>query len=368
MRSRSHIAPLKGTPETDEVEEDVQWQWSSASTATGFEMPDTSVSGMKAVLGVVLCSETGFCSHTGQATKDMLVDLNSAFSQAFAIDSAASKGSVHGSALADVFVVPAASDVAVSSPPPSAASMVAADSGNRKPTLSQIDMREKVVRELLSSERVYVDSLTKLVELFYRPLTGRGAAAAPNSPTRASQSTGTLLTTPAAVLERKDSDMLFGQIEVILLSNAALYEDLHKRLCSPDYDLNSTKISDIFTRLHSFLQVYVSYSHNYGNALKCYGVLMSRTGKTRKLLRDCEKKAGNVLEAFLILPIQRIPRYILLLQEILKVLLLLFLLFLLFLLLLLLLLLLLVVVVKLLFSPCVLLSRATNVADACHAS
>jgi hypothetical protein len=64
--------------------------------------------------------------------------------------------------------------------------------------------------------------------------------------------------------------------------------------------------------------VYVHYSENYGNALKCYEMLMTRTNKMRKLLRECERKAGNVLEAFLILPIQRIPRYILLLQEIIK--------------------------------------------------
>lgn len=45
-----------------------------------------------------------------------------------------------------------------------------------------------------------------------------------------------------------------------------------------------------------------------------YEAVMFRNSKTKKALKAAEKEAGNVLEAFLILPIQRIPRYILLLR------------------------------------------------------
>jgi hypothetical protein len=41
-----------------------------------------------------------------------------------------------------------------------------------------------------------------------------------------------------------------------------------------------------------------------------------RNTKAKRVLKTAEKEAGNVLEAFLILPIQRIPRYILLLKVI----------------------------------------------------
>jgi len=64
------------------------------------------------------------------------------------------------------------------------------------------------------------------------------------------------------------------------------------------------------------LQVYVGYAENYDNAMKCYGKVIAQNSKSKKLLKDCEQKAGNILEAFLILPIQRIPRYILLLNQI----------------------------------------------------
>jgi hypothetical protein len=120
----------------------------------------------------------------------------------------------------------------------------------------------------------------------------------------------------ASLLTKQESDSLFGQVEVILLYNTRLYEELRERLAGPTYDPHSTKISDIFLRMKSFLQVYVGYSENYSRALKCYELLISQNSKTKRVLKECEKKAGNVLEAFLILPIQRIPRYILLLKEI----------------------------------------------------
>lgn len=56
------------------------------------------------------------------------------------------------------------------------------------------------------------------------------------------------------------------------------------------------------------------YSENYPRAMKVYEAVMSRNSRTKRVLKAAEKEAGNVLEAFLILPIQRIPRYILLLK------------------------------------------------------
>jgi hypothetical protein len=103
-----------------------------------------------------------------------------------------------------------------------------------------------------------------------------------------------------------------------MLYNSRLYDDLKERLSGPNYDPSTTLISDIFTRMKSFLQVYVGYSENYSKAMKAYEVIMSRNTKTRKIVKEAERKAGNVMEAFLILPIQRIPRYILLLKELIQ--------------------------------------------------
>ncbi len=143
----------------------------------------------------------------------------------------------------------------------------------------------------------------------------------------------------APLLNKSDADLLFGQVEVIALYNQRLLLDLKDRLNSPDYASDQTPISDIFIKMKSFLQVlvsceknktvfmfffspfsffflkrYVYYSENYPRAMKVYEAVMSRNSKTKRALKAAEKEAGNVLEAFLILPIQRIPRYILLLM------------------------------------------------------
>ncbi len=170
------------------------------------------------------------------------------------------------------------------------------------------------MRELLSSEQVYVDSLGKLIDLFYRPLTGRAAEEQSRGSFRAPGGSSR----DASMLSKGDADVLFGQVEVIALYNTRLLQDLKDRLDAPTYRPEQECISEVFVKMKSFLQVYVGYSENYPKAMQVYEAIMARNSKTRKILKAAEKEAGNVLEAFLILPIQRIPRYILLLKEIVK--------------------------------------------------
>jgi hypothetical protein len=63
--------------------------------------------------------------------------------------------------------------------------------------------------------------------------------------------------------------------------------------------------------------MYTAYASNYNVALEVLRKLRD-TPKTSDLLEDLRKKAGNDIEAFLIKPVQRIPRYELLLRDLLK--------------------------------------------------
>jgi len=45
---------------------------------------------------------------------------------------------------------------------------------------------------------------------------------------------------------------------------------------------------------------------------------LQQGGNMSKIIKECQRKLGNTIESFLILPVQRIPRYVLLLKAVLK--------------------------------------------------
>ncbi len=229
----------------------MEWQWGAPSTNATFPSPHTA-----ATEG----------SASAAATASMLVDLNSAFAQAFGAPVPESPATVrrkgHSRGLSTVFVSPAPSpdpeaadsnDATTTTSDESVAAVVGDGSGDdkrsavsvntaaaatahRAEALSprhalltkavvnndrkrQLERREKVVRELLSSEKVYVDNLTKLIELFYKPLTGREslnttALTPPSSAPMGAPILGRSSTSLPAVslLTRTEADSLFGQV------------------------------------------------------------------------------------------------------------------------------------------------------------
>jgi len=80
------------------------------------------------------------------------------------------------------------------------------------------------------------------------------------------------------------------------------------------------KLGDIFLLMTDFLKVYTAYVNNYNLALKTLTEL-SQNAKIAKLLQDARQvpECGNLeLGSFLIMPIQRIPRYVMLLTDLYK--------------------------------------------------
>ncbi|CAG8705191.1 9518_t:CDS:2, partial [Cetraspora pellucida] len=132
--------------------------------------------------------------------------------------------------------------------------------------------REAAVSEILTTERKYVDGLEKLVNVFLLPLR--------EICQKTSQKNGLLSIKPIASLE--DISALFGNIEQLLILHKSLLKSLEDRYRSWS---PAEKISDIF------------------------------------LQTSCQSKqelGGLTFNSFLSLPIQRIPRYKLLLEALLK--------------------------------------------------
>ncbi|CAG8492450.1 9032_t:CDS:2, partial [Dentiscutata heterogama] len=168
--------------------------------------------------------------------------------------------------------------------------------------------REAAVSEILTTERKYVDGLEKLVNIFLLPLR--------EICQRTSQKNGLLSIKPIASLE--DVTALFGNIEQLLILHKSLLKSLEDRYrtWSP-----SEKISDIFLKIAPFLKMYIIYLKSFPRAIATMERLNKSSKEFKKFLLSCQSKqelGGLPFNSFLSLPIQRIPRYKLLLEALLK--------------------------------------------------
>lgn len=80
-------------------------------------------------------------------------------------------------------------------------------------------------------------------------------------------------------------------------------------------------IGDIFLYLGPFLKIYSVYARNYQNAIKTASELERKNSVFASFLRQRLRSpecAGKGLQAYILAPVQRIPRYKLLLEDLLK--------------------------------------------------
>lgn len=166
-----------------------------------------------------------------------------------------------------------------------------------RPAEESVNLRDEILREIVSTEKTYVRNLSVLINHFLKPLQ-----------VRASQS---------AFITMDDITLLFANVEVLLKVNQELLDGLEKR--TEEWDYNSC-IGDFFLRLASFFKLYTVYCKNYDMAVQTL-VRCKENHQFVQFLKEREFSAEAQfldLGAFLIMPVQRIPRYILLLQSFLK--------------------------------------------------
>ncbi|KAI8920402.1 hypothetical protein BC831DRAFT_479817 [Entophlyctis helioformis] len=168
-----------------------------------------------------------------------------------------------------------------------------------KPAVSK---RERIFREILETERRYVDSLVLLHDVFYEPLR-------------------VLCGMPGEILTKKQVSDIFSNLKDILNVNREIKRQLERRAEAAFFDPETTCIGDIFFELAPYLRVYSIYARNFNYAIALSTDLLARNQLFAGFVRDQSRKPeckGLQFQAFLLEPVQRIPRYKLFLKELLE--------------------------------------------------
>ena len=152
-----------------------------------------------------------------------------------------------------------------------------------EPARKQISMRRNIIMEIQSTEETYIDGLKMIVSVWQPRLT-RSEKFTPD-----------------------ELAMMFKHFPVILQYHSVFLQQLKSKgtaFC--------TNISDIFLEFAAFFKVSIPYISNYES-------LISLVSAKRKVDPDLFMlNDGRELSSFLITPVQRMPRYILFLRELLK--------------------------------------------------
>eukprot|EP01132_Coremiostelium_polycephalum_P006205 gene6205-7727_t len=156
--------------------------------------------------------------------------------------------------------------------------------------------RERIVQEIIKTEIEYLNRLAFLKDNVLKELREAIEKGQP-------------------IISNDEIRIIFSEIEIIWAYNCRLLADFQQR--TKEWNQN-TMISDIFLKFIGFLKVYSQYCRNYGEALN----LLNECKKQPKFkafltkIKDLNEEIKlRGLEDYLIRPVQRIPRYSLLLRD-----------------------------------------------------
>eukprot|EP01087_Luapelamoeba_hula_P017457 TRINITY_DN5505_c0_g1_i1.p1 TRINITY_DN5505_c0_g1~~TRINITY_DN5505_c0_g1_i1.p1 ORF type:complete len:1317 (+),score=235.45 TRINITY_DN5505_c0_g1_i1:175-4125(+) len=148
--------------------------------------------------------------------------------------------------------------------------------------------RGNIVKEIFSSEATYVNGLYVLVQM-----------KTPKPPVQSPFSEEELRT-------------IFSNVDTIFNFNLNLLRDVRGKLIT--WEPAAAVVGDIFLQWSDYFKMYQSYCDNYDNAVACVRNL-AKNPKVEAFLQQCQAEHGQSLQSFLIMPVQRIPRYRMLLQD-----------------------------------------------------
>eukprot|EP00466_Bigelowiella_natans_P002068 jgi/Bigna1/90381/estExt_fgenesh1_pg.C_690014 len=169
----------------------------------------------------------------------------------------------------------------------------------------RIQTYNRVCAEIRQSESTYVESLRTVVDCFAKPFLN-------SVESNDSKKKGRGVVSSPAIIERRDAAMLFNNIEEIL--------NLHESKLSQLINAPNEEIHKQFETCSSLMaRVYSRYTNGYEKAIEVVRKYEANS-KFHGLLEDACRKSNKSLGlmAYLIMPVQRIPRYALLFKELLK--------------------------------------------------
>lgn len=148
------------------------------------------------------------------------------------------------------------------------------------------NFRMQAVQEIISSEKTYLQQLETLMEFFVKPLKQQ------------------------QIINDMSHTTLFGQIEMIHNLNSEFLKELES-----DMD----NVAQAFLKMAPFFKLYSVYAFDYRNALLTLQELTTKNAAFRKFLElnESRPEVHRKLNSLMIIPIQRVPRYKLLLEQVL---------------------------------------------------
>ncbi|KAJ1981146.1 hypothetical protein H4R34_002182 [Dimargaris verticillata] len=182
---------------------------------------------------------------------------------------------------------------------PTVASIVATDLGTsptdirRLASVRRESRRDRAVQELIDTERVYLQKLSVLLEVFYLPLRS-------------------LLTT-------HELQRLFGNLEALITCSTQLLSLLEAQQEEEFVKNIPMRVGEIFMSLAEAFECYGDYSPHYSNATQFLAARRREDDQVDQLLQKAGQnpRCGRLdLASFLLEPVQRLPRYAMLLQQI----------------------------------------------------
>ncbi|XP_030055888.1 rho guanine nucleotide exchange factor 17 [Microcaecilia unicolor] len=174
------------------------------------------------------------------------------------------------------------------------------DFGTRSPrNKPHVDMRKHVFMTLLDTEQSYVESLRTLMQGYMKPL---------------KQPENSFLCDPSLV------DEMFDQIPELLKHHEQFLEEVHH--CVATWH-EMQKVGDMLVKSFSkdiLVDIYSAYIDNFLNAKDAIRIAKEARPAFLKFLEQCtrENKEKQDLSDLMIKPVQRIPRYELIVKDLLK--------------------------------------------------
>jgi hypothetical protein len=156
-------------------------------------------------------------------------------------------------------------------------------------TPEQETKRGYIVKETYTTEVTYIECMETALMKYYKPLLEKSK----NDPS----------------INVDHLRNIFSSLENIMPLNKKLLQQIEERVKSWS---NTQLIGDVFLLFAPFLKLYTTYSKNYESAIQSLEAIQEEEW----FIKQCENKL--FVEKLIITPIQRIPRYSLLLEDLLK--------------------------------------------------
>ncbi|KAN0000392.1 hypothetical protein ACTFIZ_000822 [Dictyostelium cf. discoideum] len=164
--------------------------------------------------------------------------------------------------------------------------------------------RTHIVQEIMQVEVNYVKNLTLMVRKFLHPLAQLSTSKRP-------------LLTPDRITQ------IFSTIENIQNHNSIFSDGLTSRIKRwlADNKKDHLIIGDIFQKIGGFMQDYSKYINNYNQSIKTYNETRKTNPQFAQFINKVESDPelnDRELENLLITPVQQLPRYIMLIQDLIR--------------------------------------------------